>query len=155
VLHVVSRRWRGWMILPVIGAVFIGGGVAGVEAAGGAINACTQNATGIVRILKSGTTCRSDETAISWSVQGPPGAPGVSGYEVVYGRLTTNAISGPVGQSCASTGKHVLGGGVDAGGAYVTESRPLDDNSGWSANVLNPSGQFITITVWAICATTS
>jgi hypothetical protein len=94
VLHVVSRRWRGWMVLPVIGAAFLGGGVAGVEAAGGVINACVNNSSGTIHIVAAGTSCGSNEMPLAWNTQGPPGPPGTPG---------NTGPQGPAGTALAST----------------------------------------------------
>jgi hypothetical protein len=101
------RRWRGWMVLPVAGAVFIGGSVAGVEAAGGVINACVSNA-GVVTIPSSGT-CRPTETALQWNIQGPPGPAGAQGPQGAVGP------PGPIGPQGAAGPQGLAGAGGPAG----------------------------------------
>lgn len=55
--HLLARRWRGWMIVPAIGAAFVGGAVARAQVAGGVINACLNNTSGAVRIVSTGSVC--------------------------------------------------------------------------------------------------
>ncbi len=110
---------------------------------------------------------------------GTNGTNGVSGYEVVSNTGDITDDPGSLTATCPS-GKHVLGGGAElsnftnAGGyAVVTGGRPLIGNVGWEATTqrgFNPAqdeasdngndwfittGPYVTMRVWAICATTS
>ena len=58
-------------------------GAAGATLAGslddGAISACRNKSTGVLRVPATGTTCKGDETPLQWSIRGPEGAPGPPG----------------------------------------------------------------------------
>lgn len=109
---------------------------------------------------------------------GVNGTNGVSGYEVVSNTGDISADPGSLSATCPS-GKHVLGGGAELsnfinGGeaAVVTGGRPLIGNAGWEATTQRgftaaaddafdsdneyflTVGPYVTMQVWAICATT-
>lgn len=46
-----------------------------------AIHACVSQGSGLVRIPAAGDACRRDESAVDWSVQGPPGPQGEPGAQ--------------------------------------------------------------------------
>jgi hypothetical protein len=157
-------HWRNWMAVPVAGALFLAGSVAGVQAAGGTINACVNNGSGGVRVVAAGATCRNNETSLQWDVQGPPGAPGapgtpgISGYEVIHQSVTVSTSNFTFPVACSSPSKHVLGGGADTSllpGVALISSRPTDNNNGWSGTMQNPNLLPVTLAVWAVCATTT
>lgn len=52
--------------------------VAAPKSTSDVIHACVNGRTGAVRIVSAATRCRRSESAISWNVTGPAGAPGVS-----------------------------------------------------------------------------
>jgi hypothetical protein len=91
-----SRRWRGWMILPAVGALFIGGAAAGVEAAGGTINACVNNSSGTIHIPSAGTACQGNEVSLQWSIDGPAGPAGPAGP------IGPQGLPGPAGPAGAT-----------------------------------------------------
>jgi len=65
------------------------------------IRACKHTRRGIVRILRDGAACRSNETAVSWSIRGPQGAPGPQGPE---GPPGPQGPAGPAGGGLSSLG---------------------------------------------------
>jgi hypothetical protein len=62
-----------------------------------AIHACKHNKRGIVRILRKGTTCKRNETAVSWAIQGPQGEPGQTGPPGEPGQPGLPGLPGPPG----------------------------------------------------------
>src|SRR5262245_31604311 len=72
--------------------VFVGGGVAAAQVAGGVINACVNNSSGTIHI---GTACSSNEIPLQWNAQGVPGPQG------------TAAATGPQGPACTALAKTV------------------------------------------------
>lgn len=62
-------------------ALATGVGYAAIPSSSGAVNGCYERITGILRVIdkEAGKSCKSFETAITWSVQGPTGAPGAIG----------------------------------------------------------------------------
>jgi Collagen triple helix repeat (20 copies) len=78
------RRIRGRTLLAattVAVAVTAGVGYGAIPSSSGAVNGCYEKVTGILRVIDkdAGKTCKSFETSINWSVQGPKGAPGATG----------------------------------------------------------------------------
>lgn len=88
---------------------------------------------------------------------GPAGAPGVSGWNI-----QTFTAQDPAGQSVSYTatclnGQHVLGGGVThAAGTdeFILGTAPSGANS-WTASLPDTGSVSHSVTVYAICATTS
>ena len=106
--------------------------------------------------------------------QGPPGTPGGTVSTKVYtassASITAPATGGiyPQTETCQVAGQQAVGGGVgthvDNGTApyYVVDSYPSDNNgakpasgtsaTAWTADVFIPSGDSVTISVYAICS---
>ncbi len=83
-MQLTRRSVRGGLIvrnLALVGLLLVVGAVAAYAHGGntGAIHSCVNNASGIVRIVGPNDSCRSNETATDWSIQGPPGPPGPPG----------------------------------------------------------------------------
>jgi hypothetical protein len=85
------------MIAPAIGAVFLGGGIAGAQVAGGVINSCVNNASGVIRIVSAGTACSSNEHRLQWNIQGLVGPQGATGPQGPTGATGDTGPQGPVG----------------------------------------------------------
>jgi|SRR5262245_19491430 len=149
-------------------AVFTAAGMtyAVIPGSDGVIHACLKKSGGAVRIIDAALfTCAANELALSWNRTGPPGAPGISGYEIVTESddfESTETAFGGLSVACP-VGKSVLGGGgsiFDAGGSPsrlydVIQSYPSNDGAGWSVvfSVANPSPTpTFRVTVHAICA---
>lgn len=129
------------------------------------INACADKTTGLLRLVLPPGPCRQSETAISWNIQGPPGAPGVSGLERVDFSSRSDDTARKNAFAQCPDGKLVVGGGAQvfiAGGAsgviaLLKKSQPSDAMDGWAA-----TGEAITgsqaglnwfVTSYALCAT--
>jgi type VI secretion system secreted protein Hcp len=66
----------------ILAVVAIGGAGFAFAATGGSdstISACVKNSNGAVRLVASGTACKTTEHAASWNTQGPAGPAGVTG----------------------------------------------------------------------------
>ena len=99
-------------------------------------------------------------------IQGPPGPKGdkgdtglqgpagLSGYEIVTGTAPVGGFGSTAADALCPTGKKVLGGGVWTAHSLVSRSAPFG-TFGWTGAVNNPFIDGETITVYAICATTS
>lgn len=87
--------------------------------------------------------------------QGPQGAQGpagsISGYEVVKDQVTVPPFQTGFQIVMCTTGKKVLGGGVDGALTNVTSSAPYDDD-GWAGAAYNPQIASLIVSVYAICA---
>jgi hypothetical protein len=126
----------------------------------------------------NGTNGR-DGTDGANGANGTNGTNGVSGYEVVSSSGDISSDPGSLTATCPA-GKHVLGGGAElsnftngGNGAAVTGGRPLVGNVGWEATTERvftwqaddafdrgndyflTVGPYVTMQVWAICATTN
>lgn len=84
------------------------------------IHACVAK-DGTVRIVTPVTNCKAQETAVHWNVQGPSGAPGIAGYEILEGPVLLNEPDAGndrqgslqkwnTGRAHCSQGKKILGG---------------------------------------------
>jgi hypothetical protein len=76
----MSRWTRRWGV--AVGAIAVS--LLGTTAlayvwADGTLHACAQKSSGQLRLVSDGQSCRDDETAVTWNVQGPPGPQGPSG----------------------------------------------------------------------------
>ena len=62
-------------------AVTTGVGYAAIPSSNGGVNGCYEKVTGILRVIDkdAGKSCKSFETPIVWSVQGPAGPAGATG----------------------------------------------------------------------------
>jgi type VI secretion system secreted protein Hcp len=66
----------------ILAVVAIGGAGFAFAATGGSdstISACVKNSNGAVRLVASGTACKTTEHAASWNTQGPAGPAGATG----------------------------------------------------------------------------
>jgi hypothetical protein len=126
--------------------------VAAIPGPDGTIKACydTNGLLGLgkghLRVIDHDKSCKSGETPLTWNQQGPkgePGAPGVSGREIVREPTDrTDADTKTVFAACPK-GKVPVGGGASvyyetSGGEFpidnvaVTRSEPSGE-SGWAA----------------------
>jgi hypothetical protein len=121
-----------------------------------AIHACVNSNSGAVYLVPDqAEECKSGFVATHWSIAGPKGEPGLSGYEVVEGEPVLTG-PGPIGLTAAcSEGKLPLGGGFTStqGDANLFDSYPVGTSggiAGWFVGV-NTIGA-TTITPYAVCA---
>jgi hypothetical protein len=75
------RRWRTLIVAValVAGATGVAYATAAVTSTTTKIQACQNNTNGLLRVVSDASTCRTDETAVSWNVQGPQGEQGPQG----------------------------------------------------------------------------
>ena len=85
---------------------------------------------------------------------GPAGPSGVSGWEyrVSEGVYLPSGVSNPTQANCPA-GKKALGGGASAtyANAYVIDSAPTNDGTGWVVRSRNTSPSPATVYAWVIC----
>ncbi len=97
-----------------------------------------------------------DEADLALILQGPPGTPGISGYEV-----TSTAFGGSgdiTGTQSCSPGKKVLGGGCWVSATLpclLSRSSPGSDNESWTCTCEVEDFSSKVMTVYAICANVS
>ncbi|MBU6280410.1 MAG: hypothetical protein KGN78_14310 [Actinomycetales bacterium] len=88
-------RIRELSIGVVVGAVLVGGISYATQPEAGAVNACVDKVTGVLRLLGT-RACTASETPMSWSVIGPRGASGPIGPR---GPVGLTGAQGPSGQT--------------------------------------------------------
>jgi hypothetical protein len=128
----------------------------------GTIHACYSKSGGTLRVIDASVTnCKSGETALDWSVQGPPGpagaqgaqglqgpqgvpgpagAPGISGYERVLAQTAADTLDVKVATAECPSGKKVLGGGALVAsppgghqiGVFIGDDFPRADGQAWT-----------------------
>jgi hypothetical protein len=126
------------------------------------INACV-DVLGHVRLVTPFyPTCFSSEVPLTWSVTGPAGTPGVSGWEQVS--TTTQClndgfcnaqISCPPGKRVLGGGAQVVSGGVPPGvSVVISNSLPINDSTWFAQAITIPFTTVVLIgaQVVAICA---
>jgi len=93
-------------------AVAAGAGYAAIPSSNGAVNGCYERITGILRVIDkdAGKSCKSFETAIAWSVQGPAGPAGAIGPKGETGARGERGEPGtPAPNYSAGTGLELVG----------------------------------------------
>lgn len=133
----MSRKIPAWLAAAATAfvAVLVGGAVAigALPDSKGRINACyvkSGERKGEVRLLVSGTRCRSGEKKLSWNQEGPPGENGAT--NVVIRRMSTPCHGGTsctraTFRSYCLEGERATGGGaeVTSQGDRLVSSEPL------------------------------
>ncbi len=154
-------------------ASVVGGVAIAQTATSPVITACVAENSGNVRIVKSTTDCKANETVTTWNQQGetgPQGIPGTAGADGVSGwtQVQSEGVSvapytyGRQEATCPQAGQKVLGGGY--GGSASTSfgegttrsltffgSLPSDDGTKWVVHALNETGESLGFTAYAIC----
>jgi hypothetical protein len=118
---------------------------------GGVIQACYRlsddDRKGELRAVADPSACRTNESPISWSIQGPKGdtgpqgpqgeqgEPGISGLEIVQVDSDFNSVAGKSIFAYCPEGKRPIGGAVGAigipGVVVVNRSEGLIDSTAW------------------------
>lgn len=141
---------------------------------GGVIHGCVKQFSGALRIIDAETeSCGGRERPISWNAQGPQGAPGVSGYEIVFDRRTmTSTFSSGFGfEAYCPAGKRAVGGGgsgnISVPGSVffaplrVLSTGPVGDGDGWGTSFgmpdgsAFPEGRTMNLSATAVCVSAS
>jgi len=86
------------------------------------LNGCYDKKTGALRYLQSGSSCRTNETAISWNQVGPTGPAGPKGET---GATGATGPAGPAGSGVMSA--QVERDGTLVGGTGVVSASPTPD----------------------------
>jgi hypothetical protein len=126
----------------------------GPQASAQVINACVNNSSGTIHIVAPGTACPTNQTLLTWSVNG------ITGYQIVTHQLfLTSGQMTNVHVDCPE-GKKVLGGGFDIESpdfVKVFSSEPSDgagnaSDHSWNVLARNDDSRTRQVTVSAICA---
>jgi hypothetical protein len=115
-------RPSGRVRLAALVAVVLGlaaGGIAyaTIPDADGVIHGCYKTVGGGLRVIDTdaGRACKEGETSLKWNVagqQGPPGPPGISGYEIVSAQTSNDTTDYKTLIASCPAGKKILGGGA-------------------------------------------
>ena len=143
-------------------AGFTPGGVGLSMHDGNTIHACAKLQGGALRLVSDGEACSPSETAVSWSIQGPPGPSGVVAAHIHTASETSSEDVVAV-QAFCEPDEIATGGGFDMFGqaltfAEVRDSRPGtplggDAPTSWRVFVNKPGagGLELQLNVYVIC----
>jgi hypothetical protein len=91
----------GAMFFALAGGTFA---LTGVPDRGGVFHGCVSNQTGVLRVVKSASSCRKargrrhpGEFAVAWNQKGQPGAKGINGVKGINGAKGSTGPRGPTG----------------------------------------------------------
>jgi hypothetical protein len=153
----------------VAGAVAVaavtGVGYAAIPSSNGTITAC-RDSKGALKVIdaEAGQTCSANQQPLTWNQQGPAGAPGIAGRQVVTAESTNDSSQLKEVYATCPNGKVPIGGGAKAyywtssGEFLLTElavghSAPTYNGWGaWAHEVVATSQPWI-LRTYAICAT--
>jgi hypothetical protein len=135
-IHLVRSNVIATGIGIAVGAALIGGATL-VSAHGGdtsLIHSCVNENSGTVKIVGASDSCKTNETALDWNIQGPTGPAGPTGPQ---GPTGDTGPTGPTGATGATGPAGPVGPAGPAGPAasttYYTKSA-FGDGSGQQAN---------------------
>jgi hypothetical protein len=119
-------------LLVAIGASLGFTSTAAIPDANGVIQACYSGATGAVRVIDAAlASCRSNELAIQWNVQGAAGPQGPAGPTGATGATGATGPAGPTGATGATGATGPQGpAGVALAWARVAADGSIDRDSG-------------------------
>lgn len=84
-------------LLATAGVAFATQHISSIVAADGQIHGCYSTATGQLRVVAEGSTCRANEAAIAWNQVGPQGPQGPKGDKGEKGDTGATGPQGPEG----------------------------------------------------------
>jgi hypothetical protein len=107
--RILRRRPSPAMAVALLGVVIGLGGVAfaTIPDSSGTIHGCYVKGLGNLRVVESGSDCRSNETPIAWNQEGPPGPPGAIATRISGGPVQfdgTGSFSSPEEKEVSLTG---------------------------------------------------
>ena len=167
----MSKKTMPVLVALATAVLGVGVATATIPDSSGTIHGCYKQSNGNLSVIDTGTggTCKTSETAVTWSqkgVQGIPGPQGVQGqqgpqgtagpdgvddYTIVSAQGTTTAEFGDafVAATCP-TGDVAVGGGFDIPpSANVSPFLSENHGDGWQVQIFGDSG--VTMTVYAVC----
>lgn len=119
------NRYRGVAALGVVAAVFTGGvAYAAIPGTDGVINGCRSEASGVLRAIDEGDSCRKDEQPLSWNQAGPAGPAGPQGPQGPQGAPGPEGPQGPQGEQglqgpAGAQGEQGLQGPAGVSAGYI------------------------------------
>ncbi|MDP9372758.1 MAG: carboxypeptidase-like regulatory domain-containing protein [Chloroflexota bacterium] len=84
------------------------------------IHGCVNTGTGVLRVIDANGTCRSNETALDWNIQGPAAPPPATGTVIGY----VGTWQPLAGVTVYLSGTNIITT-TDATGRFVLENVPL------------------------------
>jgi len=125
----------------------LGVGVIGAQAqSGNVIRACVNSKTGKATIVGPNSTCKSDETLVTWNIVGPLGPPGPAGPSGPAGPAGPAGPTGPAGAT-GPAGPQGPPGPMGPSNAYVAFAASVSlDGPGITVTVLSkdvPAGKYV------------
>jgi hypothetical protein len=165
-----SRGLATGLMVGVLIGVIVGGSIAyaSIPDASGVYTACRKTTgakPGALRISDPSAPssslashCAKNEAQLQWNATGPPGTPGVSGYEVDSANASSATAGKAVGQMMIAalacpTGKKVLSGGAAGDwGPTGPVGAPTSGGTVWTVTGTVTASSFNGLSIWAICA---
>jgi hypothetical protein len=158
----MRRSRRAWLVAVAgLACLAAGAAFATIPDSNGVIHACYKSG-GQLRVIDPDTgSCGSNETALSWSVQGPPG---LTGLEVIEAESATSSETLQTATAICPAGKTVIGGGGVASPQSVSTpfaligSRPDPTQpEAWTAvgKEIGQTDDTHRMVAWAYCALVS
>ena len=132
---------RALAVLPCATALLAAPAVA---QAADVLYACIGKSAGIMRLVQADATCRTGETLVSWSVQGPQGQPGPQGQTGPQGQPGPPGLNGAPGATGPQGPQGPAGPRGPAGPQTVASAVILADGSTQVSSV--PPGATLTAT---------
>jgi Lamin Tail Domain/Collagen triple helix repeat (20 copies) len=92
------------VLVPLCLLAALGGGALAASSGGGhpsteTITACAARSNGVMRLVSSGVSCRSNERRLAWNVRGPKGSTGPAGPAGAAGAQGPAGERGPQGET--------------------------------------------------------
>lgn len=144
--RVTGRLGRRVLVLAAAVGVAAGAGMATAAVLSSnstttAISACEGQA-GLLRVVTDTSACRSNETPLTWNVQGPAGSTGPAGATGPAGSTGATGPAGGTGGAGASgaTGPKGVDGGPGATGATGPQGDPGSDGAPGATGATGPQG---------------
>jgi hypothetical protein len=154
--HFIRRPWTAMLVaFEVLAFALLGVSYAAIPGTDGVVNGCYAVTEGLLlgpskgelRVVESGESCRSYETALSWNQEGPKGDPGPPGPKGDPCLSSDPACVGPQGEPGApgepgDPGDPGLPGPPGVSGYEVVTTRaPSNGSASMAASALCPEGK--------------
>lgn len=96
----------------------------GQAADAGTLSACVTKATGVMRLIDAGGTCRSGEAPVTWNVQGPKGDTGADGAKGAPGAAGLPGAPGAQGPQGPAGPQTMINAVINSDGSLAALGKP-------------------------------
>ncbi len=130
------------------------------------IHACVKDNNGDIRIVSANQDCKNNESNLDWRIQGEPGpagAPGSSGFEIVWDTFSVSPSENTITLACPDNKFAISGGAQLPGDSWLAVSRPVGPEivggsgsatmaTAWEIGVSNVADGTFDLTAYVVCA---